>query len=44
MGKRYLIDTNLIALCYDSILLSDNDTDFEKIPYLRYINSRKYKG
>lgn len=32
------------SLCYDLILLSDNDSDFGKIPYLRYINPRKYKG
>lgn len=30
------------ALCYDLILLSDNDADFGKIPHLRYINPRKY--
>lgn len=30
------------ALCNDLILLSDNDSDFGKIPNLRYINPRKY--
>ena len=30
------------ALCYDLILLSDNDSDFGKIHNLRYINPRKY--
>ena len=30
------------ALCHDLILLSDNDSDFGKIPHLRYINPRKY--
>jgi predicted nucleic acid-binding protein len=30
------------ALCHDLILLSDNDSDFGKIPNLRYINPRKY--
>ncbi|MDI9861937.1 type II toxin-antitoxin system VapC family toxin [Flectobacillus roseus] len=31
------------AMCYDLILLSDNDSDFGKIPTLRYINPRKYQ-
>ncbi len=31
------------ALCHDLILLSDNDSDFGKIPHLRYINPRKYR-
>lgn len=31
------------ALSFDLILLSDNDSDFGKIPNLRYINPRKYK-
>ena len=30
------------ALCHDLILLSDNDSDFGKVPHLRYINPRKY--
>ena len=30
------------ALCNNLILLSDNDSDFDKIPNLRYINPRKY--
>jgi predicted nucleic acid-binding protein len=30
------------ALCHDLILLSDNDSDFGKIPNLRYINPRKF--
>ena len=29
------------ALCHDLILLSDNDSDFGKVKYLRYINPRK---
>lgn len=29
------------ALCNDLILLSDNDSDFGKVPHLRYINPRK---
>jgi predicted nucleic acid-binding protein len=31
------------ALCNDLILLSDNDSDFGKVPHLRYINPRKLK-
>ncbi len=31
------------ALCHDLILLSDNDSDFGKIPHLRYLNPRKYR-
>lgn len=30
------------ALCHDLILLSDNDSDFGKVPHLKYINPRKY--
>ena len=30
------------ALCNDLTLLSDNDSDFGKIPNLKYINPRKY--
>ena len=30
------------ALCQDLILLSDNDSDFGKVPHLKYINPRKY--
>ena len=30
------------ALCNNLILLSDNGSDFDKIPNLRYINPRKY--
>lgn len=32
------------ALCDDLILLSDNDSDFGKIPHLKYINPRKYNS
>jgi predicted nucleic acid-binding protein len=31
------------ALCNDFILMSNNDSDFGKIPNLRYINPRKLK-
>lgn len=31
------------ALCNDLILLSDNDSDFGKVPHLRYVNPRKLK-
>jgi predicted nucleic acid-binding protein len=30
------------ALCNNLTLLSDNDSDFGKIPHLKYINPRKY--
>lgn len=31
------------ALSHDFILLSDNDSDFGKVPFLKYINPRKLK-